>query len=135
MKIQIFLSFALSFTLSASVLRAQMPTNLESLVRAADVFLDPLLMEPFNGPVVRYWDTGRERVVADLTDGRTQGEVRMYHSNGNLAYEGNHFMGQPDGLEKTYYENGNLFEERFYNAGIYDGPFRKYYVNENLNYS
>jgi hypothetical protein len=91
-------------------------TDLDALVRRDSVYLTPGTLEPFSGPVVRYFekDPGHVQIEGVLQDGRWEGEMTVYHESGRVRYQGRLSRGAPCG---TWLDNrddepaGSVYEE------------------------
>ncbi|MBI2730117.1 MAG: hypothetical protein HYX40_05095 [Sphingobacteriales bacterium] len=62
------------------------------------------------------------------------GEVKAYHSNGNLAAEFKYYDGKVNGIEKNYYSNGKPEDESSVEYGATEGPFKGYYPDGKLKF-
>ncbi len=102
--------------LSGSCRHLRATRDLDTLVRADTVYLDPSTHEPYSGPVARYFHDGKKRVQIEgtLRDGMWEGEMTVYHESGRIRYQGRLSKGAPCG---TWLDNrddkppGSVFEE------------------------
>lgn len=109
-----FAPLLLVFTVSCRHLRAT--RDLDTLIRADTVYLDPNTHEPYSGPVKRYFHDGKKRVQIEgtLKDGMWEGEMTVYHESGRIRYQGRLSRGAPCG---TWLDNrddessGSVLEE------------------------
>jgi hypothetical protein len=64
--------------------------DLSELVLQDSTYLDPGTLEPFSGPVVRYFPDGEADVQlrGHLEQGTWEGELVVYHRNGRVRYQG-----------------------------------------------
>lgn len=75
------------------------PVDLDSLVREDSTYLAPGTLEPFSGPVVRYFEEDPARVQLEgvLSEGVFEGELTVYHASGRVRYQGRLSRGAPCG--------------------------------------
>lgn len=73
--------------------------NLDTLVLRDSTYLSPVTLEPYSGPVVRYFagDSGRVQIDGRLEDGTWEGELTVYHRSGRIRYQGRMAAGAPCG--------------------------------------
>ena len=66
------------------------PRNLDELVLQDSLYLAPATLEPFTGPVFRPFAEEPEvnQIEGALIAGLWNGEIRVYHPNGRLRYQG-----------------------------------------------
>lgn len=66
------------------------PRNLDELVLQDSLYLEPTSLEPYTGPVFRPFadEPGTNQVEGVLASGLWNGEIRVYHENGRLRYQG-----------------------------------------------
>ena len=60
---------------------------------------------------------------------------KEYHSNGELKYEANYFMGQLHGQLRSWSDTGNLISIVEYNKGRLHGSWLEYYPSGELMHS
>ena len=68
----------------------------------------------------------------NFKDGKPDGLVKSWHSNGQLKFEFNFKVGKPDGLGKLWYDNGQLDAEFNYKDGKLDGLGKQWHSNGQL---
>ena len=79
------------------------------------------------GTAVGYYEDGKPAFIADLTNNKINGLMRVFYPNGNLKSEKMFKNGNWDGREyREYDEQGNLLYEV-----SYDGYSARYYKTEN----
>ncbi|MBO60921.1 MAG: hypothetical protein CMO63_02980 [Verrucomicrobiales bacterium] len=80
----------LSAFLSASACSRHEGTDLAALDVVDSLYVVPETLEPFSGPVVRYFEEPSDRVQLEggLLDGVFDGELVVYHRNGRVRYMG-----------------------------------------------
>jgi len=90
---------AVAALLLAAACLPSRPTDLETLVRQDSTYLTPGTLEPFSGPVVRFFEGGEGKVQLEgtLEDGVWEGELTVYHESGRVRYQGRLAHGAPCG--------------------------------------
>ena len=80
----------LSAVLSASACSGYEGTDLAALDVVDSLYVVPETLEPFSGPIVRFFEEPSDRVELEggLRDGVFDGELVVYHRNGRVRYMG-----------------------------------------------
>ena len=121
----------LSLTLPVSVM-GQERVDLSTLVKRGDQYLVPGSLDPYTGPVVRYWSRSVIREWGQLRNGYLHGPSESYYQNGQLRHRGSYSNGKRDGLFERYQRNGQLSSKGTYSNGEPNGPWEYYYENGQL---
>ena len=61
-----------------------------------------------------FYETGELKQEIEYNEGIENGEFKLFHENGLLAYTGMIVNGKHQGLWKEYYENGQIQEESMF---------------------
>ena len=90
---RVLLLFAL---LSPAACSGHEPTDLAALAVVDSLYVVPETLEPFSGPIVRYFEEPSDRVELEggLRDGVFDGELVVYHPNGRIRYMGSFLDGE-----------------------------------------
>jgi len=66
------------------------PVELRDLVLRDSTYFSPETLEPYTGPVSSTFLTGPDRlqIEGEMLDGTWHGELRVYHRDGRIRYEG-----------------------------------------------
>jgi len=72
------------------------PRDLTELTVRDSIYLEPASLEPYSGPVFRGFPDGPDGVQLEghLLRGVWNGEIRVYHPNGNIRYMGSFRNGE-----------------------------------------
>ncbi|GMV08030.1 MAG: hypothetical protein AMXMBFR53_43050 [Gemmatimonadota bacterium] len=104
------------------------PTDLDTLVRQDSTYVTPGTLEPFSGPVVRFFEGGEGKVQLEgtLEDGVWEGELTVFHESGRVRYQGRLAHGTPCGawvenrddepVESVY----QMLKQEIESMGLYD---------------
>lgn len=90
---------SLLWTVLAAACFSGPPSDLDTLVRQDSTYLTPGTLEPYSGPVVRYFpgDSARVQIEGTLEEGVWNGELTVYHTSGRVRYQGRLHRGAPCG--------------------------------------
>lgn len=83
--------------------------------------------------VVENWDSGKEKVVFDITKGTIEKPIDYYYfkfyPNGKVYKEGKYVDDRVSGEWKFYYQNGKLKSSAVYAFGNLSGEYKSYYIS------
>lgn len=86
--------------------------------------------------VVETWDSGKEKVVFDITKGTYEKPIDYYYfkfyPNGKVYKEGNYVNEKVSGEWKFYYQNGKLKSSAVYAFGNLSGEYKSYYISGDI---
>lgn len=110
----------LSAFLSATACSGHERTDLAALAVVDSLYVVPETLEPFSGPIVRYFEEPSDRVELEggLRDGVFDGELVVYHPNGRVRYMGSFRDGERCG---PWTENADSTET----GSVYDQVMRE----------
>jgi len=97
-----------------------------TLVKKAGVY------DTENGKKTEYYYDDVVKTEYTLLNGKLNGKLMTYHSNGKLEKMGNYVNGVENGLFKKYDDSGNLEAEYTMSNGELNGPLKTYYYNAQL---
>ncbi len=83
--------------------------------------------EPFFGFSVECYENDQLKSKIGFHNGKRQGIVKKWFSNGILRYEYYYQQNRIEGVYKSWWNNGQQSEESFYNDGIKNGVEKKWY--------
>jgi MORN repeat variant len=109
----------------------QEPLPKDELVRKGGVYLHPLTLQPYSGPVFTTFAGTPPRVEerASLRDGHYDGPFEWYFGQGQLSLREVYRDGKKNGPYEWYFESGKLYEKGTYQDGVLEGPYQAYYEN------
>lgn len=86
----------LGTVLVGAACRQPEPTDLSALTVVDSLYVSPETLEPFTGPIVRYFESDLEKVQLEgaLRRGAFDGELVVYHPNGRVRYMGSFREGE-----------------------------------------
>lgn len=92
------------------------PRNLDELMVRDSTYLHPETLDPYSGPIVRYFlhDTTLVQVEGTLTDGTWEGELTVYHPSGRIRDQGRLAQGVKCGTwveDRPDRDAGSIYEE------------------------
>ncbi|MGB1655859.1 MAG: toxin-antitoxin system YwqK family antitoxin [Longimicrobiales bacterium] len=110
----------LSAFLSAAACSGHERTDLAALDVVDSLYVVPETLEPFSGPIVRYFEEPSDMVELEggLRDGVFDGELVVYHPNGRVRYMGSFRDGERCG---PWTENADSTET----GSVYDQVMRE----------
>lgn len=110
----------LSAFLLATACSGHERTDLAALAVVDSLYVVPETLEPFSGPIVRYFEEPSDLVELEggLRDGVFDGELVVYHPNGRVRYLGSFRDGQRCG---PWTENADSTES----GSVYDQVMRE----------
>lgn len=105
----------------------------------------------------KYYNSGKEFIVANYINDTLEGKVISYYKNGSIQAENDYLKGKLNGISKQfdikgrpireisyqnnfiygnciYYEDGVIYSERYYKNGIPDGPCKDYNKDGKIEY-
>ncbi|WP_025740476.1 toxin-antitoxin system YwqK family antitoxin [Aquimarina pacifica] len=86
--------------------------------------------KPFEGNIIRKFDTGALRSDIEYTQGRKNGYEKQWYTDGSLAIERFYTKGIKTGIHKGWWKNSNpKFVYPFNSEGAYDGKLSEWYSN------
>jgi MORN repeat variant len=117
--------------LSVAGCSIQEPLPKDELVRQGGVYLHPVTLQPYSGPVFTTFAGTPARVEqrASLRDGHYDGPFEWYFGQGQLSLREVYRDGKKDGPYEWYFESGKLYEKGTYQNGVLEGPYEAYYEN------
>lgn len=92
----------------------------------------PVIMKGATGPINARYPNGNKSFVTTFQDNLTQGERKVYYSNGKLFLESKRDNGFNEGIVKDYYPSGATWHEENYLHGNLHGISKTYYANGKL---
>ena len=111
------------------------PINIdEMLIERDGVYYTKDTNQLYTGPVFSLYDEyGELKSEGTLKDGKKDGQVKYYQTNGQLWKEETYKNGEYISFKEfSFYENGQLGTEFSYKNGELDGPYKSYYENGQL---
>ncbi len=104
------------------------------LVRQGGLYLDPVTLDPYSGPVFTTFQGSPPRIEqrASLRDGHYDGPFEWYFGKGQLSLRELYREGRKEGPYEWYFESGRLYERGTYRSGLLDGPYEAYYESGDL---
>ena len=93
------------------------------------------IYDPDNGKKTDYYYGDVVKAEYTLSNGKINGQLKVYHYNSKLKKIGNYLNGVENGLFKEYDEYGNLEAEYSMSNGELNGVFKTYYSNGKLKIS
>ena len=120
--------------LGASGCSDPVPRPMDELVREGSVYLHPVTLEPYSGPVFTTFSDAPLQVEqrASLREGHYDGPFEWYFDNRQLSLRETYREGLKDGPYEWYLESGRLYERGTYRDGALDGPYEAYYETGDL---
>lgn len=126
-----------SFTLKISTLKRKdsdwssrsMTAYNITLIKKAGIY------DADNGKKIVYDDDDVVQAEYTLSNGKLNGQLKVYHPNGKLKKTGNYINGVQNGLFKEYDEDGELEREYSMKNDELDGPYKSYHTNGKLRMS
>jgi antitoxin component YwqK of YwqJK toxin-antitoxin module len=85
-----------------------------------------------NGKKTDYYYDDFIKSEYTLSNGKINGQLKVYHYNGKLKKLGNYTNGIENGLFKEYDEDGNIEAEYTMSNGELNGELKTYYTNNKL---
>jgi hypothetical protein len=110
-----------------TVLFAQQPTRLETLVERRGVYLNAQTLEPHNGPVVGMWNDTLVRERGTLVNGRWNGVRETYYFEGQLELRETYRNGVLHGPFEGWFREGELSDKGTYHEGLLEGPYESFW--------
>jgi antitoxin component YwqK of YwqJK toxin-antitoxin module len=87
-----------------------------------------------HGPSLSWYEEGKPKAEAHFDQGKLQGVFKLWHTNGQLAEEGNYIADQRHGTFSTWGEDGvKLLEQNFLN-GKRNGEIKRWHRNGQLQF-
>lgn len=97
-----------------------------TLIKKAGIY------DPDNGKKTDYYYGDVVKAEYTLSNGKINGQLKVYHYNGKLKKVGNYTNGVENGLFKEYDDSGNLEAEYKMANGEMNGALKAYYSNGKL---
>jgi antitoxin component YwqK of YwqJK toxin-antitoxin module len=88
--------------------------------------------DPDNGKKTDYYYGDVKQSEYSLKNGKLNGKLISYYSNGNTKKTGTYLNGEESGAFKEYSENGKLEFEYSMRSGEFEGGFKAYFDNGQL---
>ncbi len=85
-----------------------------------------------SGPRTFNYDSGKKKLVGEVSNGFQQGPWVAYWENGNVQWTLAFKDGRPDGIGRYYYEDGKPHEVSEFKSGVRDGQWIEYYADSVL---
>lgn len=89
---------------------------------------------PFSGEMTQDYSDGGRYAVAQVQEGKIQGELKRLWAGGQVMETIPYERGLRAGLGKYYYESGKLWARYTYRNGQVEGPVTVYHENGNVRY-
>jgi antitoxin component YwqK of YwqJK toxin-antitoxin module len=91
----------------------------DELVLQGETYLGRRTMEPYSGPIVKYYSAGGRKVYHSFTlrNGKIDGLYERYFMLGELSRKENYTDGRLDGPFETHYSSGQLQERGTHTDG------------------
>lgn len=90
------------------------------------------IYDPNNGKKTDYYYGDVKQSEYTLKNGKLNGKLVSYYSNGNTKIAGTYINGEKSGAFKEYSENGELEFEYSMKSGEFNGGFKTYFNNGQL---
>ena len=91
-----------------------------------------LQRKPFTGKAESFHGNGDKKFTASYVDGKFDGEVSGWWSNGTPASKQAFALGKPKGISRLWHENGQLRKEANFKEGVLDGNATEWFDNGQL---
>jgi len=87
------------------------------------------------GMVSWYYENGQISSIGNYVDGKSEGQTKIWHLNGNLEEVSYWKNGLQDSIFTTYYKNGSLESKSYFKKGKFNGKSEDWFENGQIKVS